>query len=142
MLQKSFWTLATAALAVGALLVPAARPANAQVRIKLTAPRTGPLPTGTGIVTPSTTTGGGIVIPSTATVPTTKPATQQVTTPAPTVKPTTTSSPVYQSSPKGFSAGPSLLGAWRKSLGGLVDRDGPDIDGDGYPDINKDHRSK
>jgi hypothetical protein len=135
MLQKSFWTLATAALAVGVLLVPAARPANAQIRIRLTAPRTGPLPTG-----------GGIIIPSTTTVPTlqpvTQPVTQQVTLPpAPVVKPTITTTQI-QSSPKGFPAGPSLLGASRKPLGRLVDRLGPDIDGDGYPDISKDHRSK
>ena len=135
MLQKSYWTLATAVLAVGVLLVPAAQPASAQIRMKLTAPRTAPLPTGGGIVLPNTTSG------QTQTSVQPKPA-PVVTPPVTTVKPPVTTTTQYQSAPKGFSAGPSLLGSWRLPLGRMVDRSGPDIDGDGYPDIAKDRRSK
>jgi hypothetical protein len=136
MLQKSYWTLATAALAVGVLLVPAARPASAQVRMKLTAPRTAPLPTGGGIVLPNTTSGQA----QTTVQP--KPAPVVVTPPVTTVKPAVTTTTQFQSAPKGFPAGPSLLGAARKPLGRMVDRTGPDLNGDGYPDIAKDRRSK
>jgi hypothetical protein len=145
MLQKSFWTVAAAALTVGVLLIPAAQPANAQVRIRLTQPRTGPITNGSGNVLPS---GGGIVQPtgttqqSQTTSPQTTPAPVVTPQPAPTVKPVPSSSPVYQPAPIGFSAGPSILGARRTPIGHKVNRRGLDLNGDGYPEVQKDYRSK
>jgi hypothetical protein len=150
--QKTQWTMA-AVLAVGALLVAGARPAEAQVRIRLKGPVVSPLPTGTGIVTPpSTPKPTGIVIPPSNPTPPVNNALPLVTppvnapkptTPAPLVKPAPTP-PVqnYQPAPQGFSLGPSVLGVPRVPTGRVVNRVGPDINGDGWSDIHKDHRSK
>jgi hypothetical protein len=62
---------------------------------------------------------------------------------APVVKPAPTAPAVnYQPAPQGFSLGPSVLGVPRLPLGRVVNRVGPDINGDGWSDIHKDHRSK
>jgi hypothetical protein len=140
MLQKTQWTLTASALAVGVLLVLGARPAQAQFRIHLTGPvSTAPK---TGIVIPPTSpTSTGIVVPKPT--QTTAPVTTTVT--APVVKsptPVVTPTPVVLAAPQGFSVGPSLLGAQRIPLGRVVNRVGPDLNGDGYSDIRKDPRSR
>src|SRR5438067_1369358 len=135
MLRKSQWFLAATALAVGAFLVTAARPAHAQVRIHLTGPVKTTL--GTGIVVPPSSP-----ITTPVTTPSPKPA---VTTPAPVVipspKPTpaavTPPKPAINSAPQGFSAGPGLLGANRVDLSYMVNRVGPDIIGVGGPSVQK-----
>jgi hypothetical protein len=170
MLQKTQWTLAASALAVGALLATGARPAQAQVRIHLTRPVTSSSSNKTGIVIPPSSplsTGNTISttpkpITSTQTTqptPAPKPTTStQTTQPTPAPKPTTNTTttntlssrpttsqiqqPLVQSAPQGFSAGPSLLGEQRLPLGRVVNRVGPDINSDGFPDVRKDPRSR
>src|SRR5436305_11694542 len=124
MLRKSQWSLAATALAVGAFLVTAARPAHAQVRIHLT----GPVKTtqGTGIILPpSTPRPSPVTTPAPSPVVTTP--SPVVTTPPPVVLPTpkpaptvVTPKPVISSAPQGFSAGPGLLGANRVDLSYMV----------------------
>jgi hypothetical protein len=157
MLHKTQWSLAASALAVGVLLVIGARPAQAQARIHLTRPVSSAPTTRTGIVIPpSSPQSTGIVIPpstpqSQTTKPTTINSTPVVTQPTPPVvtPPTTTPratytppAPVVQAAPQGFSVGPGLLGEQRIPLGRVVNRVGPDINGDGFPDVRKDPRSR
>src|SRR6478609_8120816 len=108
MLRKSQWSLAATALAVGAFLVTAVRPAHAQVRIHLT----GPVKTtqGTGIILPPSTTSPKPVTTPSPVVTTPPPVVISAPKPAPTV---VTPKPVINSAPQGFSAGPGLLGANR-----------------------------
>jgi hypothetical protein len=153
MLQKTQWTMAATALAVGACLVASARPAAAQVRMHLT--RGVKTTMGAGIVTPPSSPNAapaaGIVIPTTSVTPT-PPATTPAPSPAVAPKPTPAASPVVRtpplvvsspvavktvSAPQGFSPGPSLLGDWRLPLGRLVDRVGPAIIGDDGPTVQK-----
>jgi hypothetical protein len=161
MLQKSQWTMA-AALAIGALLVVGSRPAEAQVRLRLTSPVTSPIKTGIVIPAGTPQQSGIIVPPSNPTPPATKPPVVNTTTPvvntpapvvntpAPVVKTTApvvrTTAPVVtppiQSGNQGFSIGPGVLGVPRVPLGRVVNRVGPDINGDGWSDIRKDPRSK
>jgi hypothetical protein len=152
MLQKSQWSLAATALAVGACLMTAARPAHAQVRIHLTGPvKTTP---GTGIVLPSGTPKSTPVntVPAPSPIVTKPASTPVVTTPAPTPvvttiiitpkstpAPVTTTKPVVNSAPQGFSAGPGLLGDNRINLSYMVNRVGPDIVGVGGPSVQKVH---
>jgi hypothetical protein len=157
MLRKSQWSLAATALAVGAFVVTAARPAHAQVRIHLTGPvKTTP---GTGIIVPtgSSNPSVGITIPAPSPVVTTPapvvtppPATPVTTStpkstpiPASTPKsiptPVSTPKPVVNSAPQGFSAGPGLLGDNRINLSYMVNRVGPDIVGVGGPSVAKVH---
>jgi hypothetical protein len=156
MLQKTQWTMAATALAIGVCLATAARPAQAQVRIHLTRggvkTTTGsgivvpnassPTAPATGIVIPnafsSTTPATGIVIPNTA--PTTPPpANPSTPAPTPVVRPSV--APVIPvqtvSASQGFSVGPSLLGDQRLPLGRLVDRVPPAIIGDSGPTVQK-----
>jgi hypothetical protein len=156
MTQKTQWTMAATALAAGVLLLPAAHPAHAQIRIHLTGPvvNSG----GGGIVRPpSSPSSPGIVRPpSTTTQPAVSNQPQPVQSPAPVAVPSSqpllssrssgvvspirtipSPAPVVRSSPQGFSAGPGILGAPRIPEGQLVNRVGPDIDGDGIPDIHK-----
>jgi hypothetical protein len=153
MLQKSQWSIAATALAVGACLMTAARPAHAQVRIHLT----GPVKTtaGTGIVLPSGTPNSTpvntvpapspIVTPPASTPVVTKPASAPVVTtpttitPRSTPAPVTTPKPVINSAPQGLSAGPGLLGDNRIDLSYMVNRVGPDIVGVGGPSVQKVH---
>jgi hypothetical protein len=170
MLQKTQWTMAATALAIGACLALAPRPAQAQVRYHLSRggvktiysggivqpTNTSPTTPATGIVIPpssgTTSPATGIVIPSTSgiTTPavTPPPPAPVVTPPPPVVTPanTVTQSGFYgsypapsslQSSPQGFSAGPSLLGDQRLPLGRLVDRVPPAIIGDSGPTVQK-----
>jgi hypothetical protein len=158
MLQKSQWSLAATALAVGACLMTAARPAHAQVRIHLTGPvKTTP---GTGIIlpsgTPKSTPVNTVPAPSpivtkpastpvvtkpapTPVVTTPAPVTTTISTPKPTPAPITTTKPVVNSAPQGFSAGPGLLGDNRINLSYMVNRVGPDIVGVGGPSVQKVH---
>ena len=142
MLQKTQWTMAATALAIGVCLVTAARPAQAQVRMHLSRRVT-------------TTTGSGIVIPPSS-PPSTPVATSHAPAPAPVVTPpppvvrsSQTLAPTdfgwfggvpassLQPSLQGFSAGPGLLGEPRLPLGRLVDRVGPAIIGTDGPTVRK-----
>lgn len=161
MLQKTQWTVA-GLLAVGALLAAGARPAEAQVRLRLTGPVTTQLRTGI-VLPPGSPQPSGIIIPPSNPTPpayTPPPPAPVVNTPAPPPPapvvttprpaPVVTPPPVqnyqpapsYQPAPIGFSTGPSLLGVPRLPLGRAVNRVGPDINGDGWSDISKDRRSK
>jgi hypothetical protein len=155
MLQKTQWTLAASALAVGALLATGARPAQAQVRIHLTRPVTSSSSNKTGIVIPPSSplsTGITLSIPpkpitstqTTQPTPAPKPPTNTTTTNTLASRPTINQiqQPLVQSAPQGFSAGPSLLGEQRLPLGRVVNRVGPDINSDGFPDVRKDPRSR
>lgn len=155
MLQKTQWTMAATALAIGAGLAIAARPAQAQYRHHLT--RGGTTNYTTGIVVPpssaATTPATGIVIPTpTATTPPSGPPapTPVVTPPAPVVTPPppitlpqnsffgpSVPLPSPQASSQGFSVGPTLLGDQRLPLGRLVDRVPPAIIGDSGPTVQK-----
>lgn len=164
MLQKMQWTVAATALVIGASLVTTAGPAQAQVRYHL---MRGGMKTivGTGIVIPppasNTPPTSGIVIPSN-TIPTPPPA-PVVPPPAPVVTPPPAPvtppppppvvnnnlsqggffggyfgpAPTPQTSPQGFSAGPTLLGDQRLPLGHMVDRIPPSIIGDSGPTVQK-----
>ena len=136
MLRKSQWSFAATALAVGACLMAAARPAHAQVRIHLTGPVKTTL--GTGIILPPSSPKLSPVIstPSSSPVVTTPPP---VVPPSPKPVPTvyTPPKPVINSAPQGFSAGPGLLGANRVDLSYMVNRVGPDIIGVGGPSVQK-----
>ena len=156
MLQKTQWTMAATALAIGVCLVTAARPAQAQVRMHLS--RRVTTTTGSGIVIPpssSQTTPTGIVIPPSS-PPSTPVATSHAPAPAPVVTPpppvvrsSQTVAPTdfgwfggapafsLQPSLQGFSAGPGLLGEPRMPLGRLVDRVGPAIIGTDGPTVRK-----
>ena len=152
MLQKSQWSLAATALAVGAFLVTTARPAHAQVRIHLTGPVKTTLNTGITLPHPSSSTTPVTTTP-TPTLVVTPPA-PVVTPPAPVVIPTTFTpvttsrshtfttvvtppAPVVTPAAQGLSAGPSLLGDNRLNLGYMVNRVPPDITGVGGPSVAK-----
>ena len=150
MLQKTQWTMAATALAVGAFLAATARPVQAQVRHHMS--RGGVTTTvGTGIVTPPSTspvTPPATPAPTPAASPKNTPApvvTRPVVTTPPVVAPPATGwfgeasigSPSLQPSPQGFSAGPSLMGEPRLPLGRMVDRIGPSIIGDNGPTVQK-----
>src|SRR5260370_6681185 len=152
MLQKTQWTTAATALAIGVCLATAARPAQAQVRMHLS--RGVKTTTGAGIVIPpssSQTKPTGIVIPPSS-PPSTPVVTPHTSAPAsaparvvtpllPVVRSSQTVAPTdfgwfggvpassLQPSRQGFSAGPGLLGEPRRPLGRLVDRVGPAIIG-------------
>src|SRR5206468_1449999 len=142
---KTQWTLAASALAVGVLMVSGARPAQAQARIHLTRPVTSAPTTRTGIVIPPSSPApiGGVTSSSPQTTQTPKPTTNTTTSSSitksssvtQTTPPRTYTQPVVQSAPQGFSVGPTLLGEQRLPLGRVVNRVGPDINSDGYPDV-------
>ena len=161
MLQKTQWTLAATALATGMLLCCAARPAHAQFRRHLTPGTT--TTTTTGIVTPPSSPGSNVTPPATNTV-VTPPANRIVTPPSNPTPPSNNTpaaplvnrrpisnplpptpapqppAPVYQPSPQGFSAGPTLLGTYRAQMGQFINRIPPDFNGDGRPDTPASHR--
>src|SRR5438132_12826647 len=133
MLQKTQWSLAATALAVGAFLVAAAQPAHAQVRHHLTGPVKST--TSTGIILPPSSPSSISV--TTPPAPTPAPKSTPVVTPTPSTSVSTGQShtistlvkppaPVVKSAPQGFSAGPGLMGENRVNLGHMVDRVAPD----------------
>ncbi len=166
MLQKTQWTLAATAFAAIALLAPGAKPAQAQVRIHLTGPVTSQPNRSGGIIIPPSSPSSHLEVqqpqaqlpefqlpefqlPQVQTPEVQKPEVQQPQTggissrhssrslPSGLVHTSPAPAPVQSSAPQGFSGGPGILGAQRIRDGHMVNRIAPDIDGDGFPDLQK-----